>query len=1252
MLATPPATPPATTLTVDSSLKPIPPPRPDSPLSPASSSPSTADEHLTASTSVHSAQTDSPAREKSDGQPLAPRQPPDSLPLQSAMGDGLALSESQSTLKGPAAVPAGAGARVSDDDRDSINPLFTLGERVRSEGLDPARVVVQKNGVVLRQGSPGRMQRAQGPAGDAPGSSAEAQAGTGWFQRVYGHAHEHMHPHHGPTPPSAGAAAPTSSDDARPNEHVQEPADGEAQDFRDERDEQDHLDHARMRLQEWRSDFHDRMEDAGLRPPSPWRQRDGASSPSQLDPRLANMLERSPSRESDDQALRHVPSSTLNGSSSFYSAASDAPTESAASLRRSESPVSYITVSDAHTSVASTSHAPHDPLDRAPVAFAPGFVATNSRLVPLPASPRLLSSPPSNTSPSRVSTRSAVPAHEVVSPAPAPADWQQSSSPPRSSSRKSPPSRQRILHGSPERMPPSPLAHSPIASASSQLHPPAAASSSRPRTASPHIRRSNTADSPSLIASPSLAVPGSPSLAVPVTSQPRRSSTTSSHRLSPSPTQRSHSFSNAPAHPSVAAAAPQFAFAGPSSAGLAFGGPTSPQSPMFIDDVDASIAAQADAIRRQRQEKRAEAEKAAAAKQRDRAASPLPGGEARDRERLGVPGSGSGTGGGLGLGSGTMPAGPGALLKRRTTRMGSGSSAVSDGQLSSAGGARTVSGTSAAAVPNPIANAAAAGEGSAEDGAAQLAAATNPSTLATAQGGRQKSRAAGADREDELGAGVLVGNLIGQDHANYVLMYNMLTGIRIGVSRCQAKAKRPLTDADYTARHKFSFDIVGNELTPSVRYDFKFKDYAPWVFRELREYFFLDPSDYLVSLTAKYILSELGSPGKSGSFFYFSRDYRFIIKTIRHAEHKFLRSILKEYHEHIKKNPHTLLSRFYGLHRVKLPHGKKIHFVIFNNLFPPHRDIHETYDLKGSAIGRMYPEEKAAANPHAVLKDLNWVQRHRQLALGPEKKALFEEQLRRDTELLQRLGIMDYSLLTGIHNGIRGNSDGLREDKLSVFQPDTVKVSRKPTQIKRDADASALRKAVQRSDPQALGGKHELPEHDNSERRLFLFYQDEGGMRATGDSNEDLGVIYYLGIIDILTPYTFAKRIEHFFKGLQHNKHMISAVPPREYGDRFLAFIKSSIRGNDESTRPPMFENESHGAGCGPSKSKKGKKKGKASSVAQEKEKAPEVTQEKASPQSGAPVPPPNISADDEKAQQQLQEQHAATINAGPVQAQ
>ncbi|KAK0525171.1 Phosphatidylinositol-4-phosphate 5-kinase [Tilletia horrida] len=602
----------------------------------------------------------------------------------------------------------------------------------------------------------------------------------------------------------------------------------------------------------------------------------------------------------------------------------------------------------------------------------------------------------------------------------------------------------------------------------------------------------------------------------------------------------------------------------------------------------------------------------------------------------------------------------------------------------------------------------------------KAAADANPTTLLTrARTFRRDPEDARTDREQggREEPSVLVGNLIGEDHVNYVLMYNMLTGIRIGVSRCEAKIKRPLTDADYRAKHKFTFDIIGNELTPSAKYDFKFKDYAPWVFRELREYFHLDPADYLLSLTAKYILSELGSPGKSGSFFYFSRDYRFIIKTIRHAEHKFLRTILKDYHEHVKANPHTLLSRFYGLHRVKLPHGRKIHFVIMNNLFPPHRDIHETYDLKGSAIGREYPEEKAKQKKGAVLKDLNWIHRNREIELGPEKFALFQAQLKSDVALLERLNIMDYSLLIGLHDMRRGNTENLRQDALQVFQPETevqahtaaappantsnpaapvmpkpqrshsrgpqrrqsqTDASQLPAQavegsersvsragtidgsmhghgqapsrsstsalghlsnnsvtglatgqsaanatpaapregssssaaapapfsgLKRsftiasvlpsavggsgsggagagsssskarqaEKDAFALRQAVRRSDPKALSSvTTTLPDHDASERRHFLFYQDEGGFRSTDANNQPGQTIYYLGVIDLFTPYTGVKRGEHFFKGLTQNKHMISAVPPKEYAQRFINFLVSVCSSGDKSLRPKM----------------------------------------------------------------------------------
>ena len=46
---------------------------------------------------------------------------------------------------------------------------------------------------------------------------------------------------------------------------------------------------------------------------------------------------------------------------------------------------------------------------------------------------------------------------------------------------------------------------------------------------------------------------------------------------------------------------------------------------------------------------------------------------------------------------------------------------------------------------------------------------------------RQKKAEPAPAREETK---VMVGNLIGEDHVNYILMYNMLTGIRIGVSHC------------------------------------------------------------------------------------------------------------------------------------------------------------------------------------------------------------------------------------------------------------------------------------------------------------------------------------------------------------------------------------------------------------------------------------------------------------------------------------
>jgi len=117
------------------------------------------------------------------------------------------------------------------------------------------------------------------------------------------------------------------------------------------------------------------------------------------------------------------------------------------------------------------------------------------------------------------------------------------------------------------------------------------------------------------------------------------------------------------------------------------------------------------------------------------------------------------------------------------------------------------------------------------------------------------------------------------------------------VSRGSLESVRPVKPSDFNDWVKLEFPSSGSQQTPPhPGRDFKFKDYAPAVFRSLREKFNIPAVDYIISLTAEYDLSELGTPGKSGSMFYFTRDGRFVLKTTSPEECKFLRKILPDYY--------------------------------------------------------------------------------------------------------------------------------------------------------------------------------------------------------------------------------------------------------------------------------------------------------------------------------------------------------------------
>lgn len=72
---------------------------------------------------------------------------------------------------------------------------------------------------------------------------------------------------------------------------------------------------------------------------------------------------------------------------------------------------------------------------------------------------------------------------------------------------------------------------------------------------------------------------------------------------------------------------------------------------------------------------------------------------------------------------------------------------------------------------------------------------------------RQKRASRRQKKEEEEDDRVVVGTKVDMNHVNWVTAYNMLTGIRFTVSRTNAKLDRELVDADFDARHKFSFDM-------------------------------------------------------------------------------------------------------------------------------------------------------------------------------------------------------------------------------------------------------------------------------------------------------------------------------------------------------------------------------------------------------------------------------------------------------------
>lgn len=318
---------------------------------------------------------------------------------------------------------------------------------------------------------------------------------------------------------------------------------------------------------------------------------------------------------------------------------------------------------------------------------------------------------------------------------------------------------------------------------------------------------------------------------------------------------------------------------------------------------------------------------------------------------------------------------------------------------------------------------------------------------------------------------------------------DMLYCINVGVSN----SLRSETKSAINSKTDFDSEFRCKSVKENG-FDFRFTEYCPNAFSKLRSFMQISNKDFKHSFKPEYVLNDLVkhnfSEAKGGSFFCFTADRKYIIKTVTKGEKANLIKILKPIYKHVLKNPNTLINYpigCYKLHGDNMPF--KVQFIIIRNVFdmPNEIELDARFDLKGSFIDRKSKSHESVKKDNDLKKVFQ---------LNDSDYYDLKRQLGKDAEFFQKLNIMDYSLLLGVHK------------------------RRKNMRNKKDSE------------------KIDEPFHRRCKNGIL-----------TSDSK----YIIYIGIIDILQEYNWSKKMERFLKSTfkRRDKHGISSIPSEEYAFRF-----------------------------------------------------------------------------------------------------
>uniref|UniRef100_A0A8C4EZV7 1-phosphatidylinositol-5-phosphate 4-kinase n=1 Tax=Dicentrarchus labrax TaxID=13489 RepID=A0A8C4EZV7_DICLA len=349
---------------------------------------------------------------------------------------------------------------------------------------------------------------------------------------------------------------------------------------------------------------------------------------------------------------------------------------------------------------------------------------------------------------------------------------------------------------------------------------------------------------------------------------------------------------------------------------------------------------------------------------------------------------------------------------------------------------------------------------------------------------------------------------------------------------------------DFKAYSKIKVDnhLFNKENLPSR---FKFKEYCPMVFRNLRERFCIDDQDYQNSLTRSAPLNS-DSQGRFGNRFLSSYDHRFVIKTVSSEDIAEMHNILKKYHQFIVEcHGNTLLPQFLGMYRLTVD-GVETYMVVTRNVFSHRLTVHRKYDLKGSTVSRE-ASDKEKAKELPTFKDNDFLNEGQKLQIGDDNKKYFLEKLKRDVEFLATLKIMDYSLLVGIHDVERAEQEEM-----------DVEGTGEEEEYENDGMGGGVLTGSFGTPPDSpgnplnCGGFFGPGEFDPSvDVYAIKSHDSEGAVKKE---------VYFMAIIDILTHYDAKKKAAHAAKTVKHGAGAeISTVNPEQYSKRFYEFMSNIL---------------------------------------------------------------------------------------------